>query len=228
MSNQTYTEKLYLEKIPFLKEKLGIENIFELPRLSKVIVNIGLRDNRFDDNKLAEVKSNLALITGAIPIEIKAKKSIASFKLRIGQVNALKVTLRGKKMYAFLDKLFNVALPRLRDFRGLRKSCLDKNGILHIGLEDYTVFPEISPEKNKTFSGLSVDLVTNVQDSKVTRIFFQALGIIFETEEVRKMREESNRKAKMEAKIREEKAKEYKKLAAEETVSPAEAEETKE
>lgn len=211
----TYTEKLYQNKIPFLRDKLGIKNIFELPHLIKAVVNVGLKDNRFDLNSLEEIKQNLILITGQAPIEIKAKKSIASFKLRIGQVNALKVTLRGKKMYAFLDKLLNIALPRLRDFRGLRKSCLDKGGVLHIGLEDYTVFPEISPEKSKIASGLSVDLVTSSCNPKANRILFEALGVVFETETARKIREESARKAKIEAKIREEKAKEYRKLSQE-------------
>jgi large subunit ribosomal protein L5 len=224
MSNKNYTENLYQEKIPFLKEKLGIENIFKLPKPMKAVVNIGLRDNRFDDNKTAEIKQNLSLITGQVPIEIKSKKSIASFKLRVGQVNALKVTLRGKTMYAFLDKLLNIALPRQRDFRGLRRSSLDKNGILHIGLQDYVVFPEILPEKVKANSGLSVDLVANTRIYKEAKVLWETLGLVFETEEARKMREESARKSKVEAKIREEKAKEYRKQAAEEKVAPAEAE----
>lgn len=226
MIKQTLTQKLYEEKIPQLRKDLGIDNIFALPKLIKAVVNIGLRDNRFDDNKMAEVKQNLALITGQIPQEIKAKKSIASFKLRIGQVNALRVTLRGRRMYAFLDKLLNVALPRQRDFRGLRKTCLDSSGVLHIGLEDYTVFPEIMPEKIKTTSGLSVDLVLNTRDPKQARALFEALGIVFESEEARKIREESARKAKVEAKMREEKAKEYRQLAQEEAAAPKEETQT--
>ena len=222
MTNKTLTQTIYQKKIPQLRKDLGVENIFEIPKLQKVVVNIGLRDNRFDDNKMAEVKQNLALITGQIPQEIKSKKSIASFKLRIGQVNALKVTLRGHRMYAFLDKLLNIGLPRQRDFRGLRKSCLDQSGVLHIGLEDYTVFPEILPEKVKTTSGLSSDIVLNIRDPKKARVLFEALGVVFETEDARKMREESTRKSKVEAKIREEKAKEYRQLAQEEIVAPKE------
>jgi len=222
MPNQTYTQKLQEEKFKELKKQFSIDNIFDLPRLMKIVVNIGLGENRFDENKIIEIKNNLALISGQNPVEIKAKKSIASFKLRIGQINALKVTLRGKKMYAFLDKLLNIVLPRQRDFRGLRKTTLDKNGILHIGILDYSVFPEISPENLKTNTGLSADIITNSDNVKLNRDFFKMIGVVFETEEARKMREETVQKARIEAKIREEKAKEYRKLAQEEAAAPEE------
>ncbi|MCD6421912.1 50S ribosomal protein L5 [bacterium] len=213
MSKKTFLEKRYEEIVPQLREKLGIENPFRLPRLIKAVVNIGLSENRFEPQKVEEIKRNLTLICGQKPLEVKAKKSVAGFKVRKGQVIALQCTLRGKRMYAFLDKLFNVVLPRQRDFRGVRESCLDQQGILHLGIEDYTLFPDLSPEEVKTVSGLSVDIVTSAQNRKEAKALFEALGIVFESEEARKMREEAMRKAKEEAKILEEKRKLYRQQA---------------
>jgi len=220
MNKDIFLKKHYWDIIPQLKEKLGVENIFALPRLKKAIVNIGLSNNRFEKEKIAEIKKNLSLILGQIPQEVKAKKSIASFKVRKGQIIALKATLRGERMWSFLSKLFHIALPRQRDFRGLHKKSLDERGILHIGLEDYTVFPDIYPEEVKTPSGLSVDVISTAKNKKEARILFEALGVIFETEEARKIREEAQKKAKEEARLREEKIKLYKKQLAEQAEEP--------
>ncbi|MCD6195120.1 50S ribosomal protein L5 [bacterium] len=224
MEKKTYLEKMYEKIKPELVQILNIKNSFRLPRLQKAVVNVGLSDNRFEPQKVEEIKKNINLILGQTPAESKAKKSIAGFKVREGQVVGFFATLRGKKMYAFLDKLFNIVLPRQRDFRGVRESCLDKEGILHIGLEDYTLFPDISPEEVKTASGLSVDIVTTAANRKEAKVLFEKLGIVFESEEARRMREEAAQKAKEEAKIRAEKIRIYKQQAKEVTAEEAKEE----
>ncbi len=215
MAQKTYLEKLYEKIKPELAKVLNINNPWRLPRLKKAVVNVGLSDKRFEPQKVEEIKENLTLILGQRPTEVKAKKSIAGFKVRQGQVIGLMATLRGKRMFAFLDKLFNIVLPRQREFRGVRESCLDSHGILHLGLEDYTLFPDISPEEVKTISGLSVDIVSTASDRKEAKLLFEKLGIVFESEEARRMREEAARKAKEEAKIRAEKIRIYKQQAKE-------------
>jgi len=230
MSFKTYLEKRYEKSVPSLKADLNIKNSWQLPRLIKAVVNLGLSDNRFEPQKLAEIKKNLTLILGQIPCERKAKKSISAFKLRQGQVNALLATLRGKRMFAFLDKLLNIALPRQRDFRGLKESALDRQGVLHIGISDLVVFPDISPEEIKHSSGLSVDIISSAKNREQAKKLFEALGVVFESEESRKMREEAIKKAKEEAKMREEKIRLYKQQLKEqeETEEAPPEEETKE
>jgi|GEM_PF-39800 len=211
MNEGNFLKKHYWDITPALKEKLKIDNIFALPRLKKVVVNIGLSEHRLNKEAVEEIKKNLSLITGQIPVELKAKKSVASFKVRKGQVVALATTLRGERMWAFLGKLFHIALPRRRDFRGLREENLDKEGNLHIGLEDLALFPDVSPEEIKVPTGLSVDIVTTAKSREEAKILFQLLGVVFESKEARKMREEAQKKAKEEEEAREERIKLYKK-----------------
>lgn len=215
MKKKTYLEKMYEKIKPELAKILDIKNPFRLPRLQKAVVNVGLSDNRFEPQKVEEIREKLTLILGQKPAESKAKKSVAGFKVREGQVVSFFATLRGKRMYAFLDKLFNIVLPRQRDFRGVREDCLDKNGVLHLGLEDYALFPDVSPEEIKTSSGLSVDIVSTACNRKEAKTLFEKLGIVFESKEARRMREEAAEKAKEEARIRAEKVRIYKQQAKE-------------
>jgi large subunit ribosomal protein L5 len=137
-----------------LQEELNISNINDVPKLEKIVINVGLGKAK-DDKKLMEVATNtLKKITGQQPIETTARLSIASFKLREGNKIGLKVTLRGERAYEFMDRLINIVMPRLRDFRGVSAKAFDKQGNYSLGLKDQSVFPELSFEETTTLHGL--------------------------------------------------------------------------
>ncbi len=157
--------------------------------LEKIIVATGVgkaaQNAQFEANILPELNKDLAAITGQKPQPRPAKKSIAGFKLRQGQMVGLRVTLRGKRMHDFLNRMVNVALPRVRDFRGINPRQIDEQGNLTIGFHDHTVFPEIVPEDSKVDFGFQVTLVSGVRDKKEARELFEKLGIPFEKEEAK-------------------------------------------
>jgi large subunit ribosomal protein L5 len=163
-----------------LKDELKLANIQEVPRLEKIVINAGLGRAK-DEKRLLEVGTNtLRKITGQQPVETAAKKSIAAFKLREGNKVGLKVTLRGQRMYEFADRFINIILPRLRDFHGVSATSFDKQGNYSIGLDDQSVFPELSYEDTATAHGLQVIFVINGKSPEHTRALLEKLGMPFE------------------------------------------------
>lgn len=176
--SQLYQEKIRAE----LQKELGLKNIHEVPKLEKIIVNIGLGRGR-DDKRLAETAGNtLRKITGQQPIATHAKKSIAGFKLREGEKIGLKVTLRGDKMYEFADRLINLVLPRLRDFHGVSAKGFDRQGNYSLGLTDQSVFPDLAFEETTTPHGLQAVLVISCLEPAHARALLEKLGLPFEKE----------------------------------------------
>jgi large subunit ribosomal protein L5 len=166
-----------------LMKELDLKNINQVPRLEKIILNSGLGRAK-DDKKVLEVASNtLKQITGQQPVKTFAKSSIAGFKLREGSQVGLKVTLRGDRMYEFADRLINLVLPRLRDFRGVSAKAFDKQGNYSIGLSDQSVFPELSFEDTATPRGLQVVFVISGQGPAHSRALLEKLGLPFEKEQ---------------------------------------------
>ena len=136
-------EKYQNEVVGKLTEQFGYENVHQVPKLTKIVINVGLGEAKDNQNLLNAAKDELALITGQRPIELKAKKSVANFKLREGQAIGTKVTLRREKMYDFLDKLISISLPRVRDFRGINPNSFDGRGNYSLGIKEQLIFPEI-------------------------------------------------------------------------------------
>lgn len=167
------------EIVPKLKQEFGYKNNLAVPRLVKVVINVGLSQNS-KDAKLQEVAiKTLTRITGQKPVTTKARKSISNFKIRQGMVVGAMVTLRGKRMYDFLGKLVNVALPRVRDFRGLTAKSVDAKGNLAIGFREHMVFPEIRSDELENIHGLEIAIVTTATSQKEGKRLFELLGFPF-------------------------------------------------
>ena len=165
-----------------LKKELKLANAHQVPKLEKIVVNVGLGRAK-DDKKLMEVAMNtIKKITGQQPIETYARMSIASFKLREGNKIGLKVTLRGDQMYEFTDRLINIVLPRLRDFHGVSAKAFDKQGNYSLGLVDQSAFPELTFEETTTPHGLQVVFVINAQEAAHSRALLEKFGMPFEKE----------------------------------------------
>lgn len=167
------------EAIPALKKEFGYTNPMEIPRIEKVVLNVGLGD-AVSNAKLIEVVSNeVAAITGQKAVVTKAKKSIASFKLRQGMPIGVMVTLRRDRMYEFLDRLMNVALPRVRDFRGVSPKAFDGKGNYALGIKEHIIFPEISIDKIEKIYGLNICVVTSAKTDDEARALLKYLGMPF-------------------------------------------------
>lgn len=165
-----------------LKKELGLKNINQVPKLEKVVVNVGLGKAK-DDKRVIEAATNtLRKITGQEPVQTIAKLSVASFKLREGNMIGLKATLRGEKMYEFVDRIVNVVLPRLRDFRGVKLSAFDQSGNFSIGFVDQSVFPELSFEETTTAHGLQAVFVIKAQEPEHAKALLVKFGMPFEKE----------------------------------------------
>jgi large subunit ribosomal protein L5 len=173
----------YSEKIaPELLKELKLSNPHQVPKLEKIVLNIGLGRNK-DDKKFMEVTANtLRKITGQEPVETFAKLSIAGFKLREGNKIGLKLTLRGDRMYEFADRLINIVLPRLRDFHGVKANAFDKQGNFSLGMTDQSVFPELTFEETTTVHGLQVVFVIKALEPAHTRVLLEKFGMPFEKE----------------------------------------------
>lgn len=178
-----FQEKYIKEVIPVMKEKFGYKNILAIPKIEKVVVNIGtgkgLQDAKF--NEVAE--ATLLRITGQKPVKNVAKKSISNFKIRAGLIVGMMTTLRGKRMYDFLDKLVNITLPRVRDFRGLELKSVDQNGNLNIGFKEHIAFPEIKSDEVEKIHGLQVTVVTNAKTRAEGLEIFSLLGFPFKKDD---------------------------------------------
>lgn len=172
-------EKYSKEVAPALMEKFGYKSVMQIPKLEKVVINIGMGEAK-DNPKAIEAASNdLALITGQKPIVTKAKKSVANFKLREGMNIGVKVTLRADKMYEFVDRLFNVALPRVRDFRGINPNGFDGRGNYSLGIKEQLIFPEIDYDKIDKIRGMDINIVTTAKTDEEARELLSLLGAPF-------------------------------------------------
>ena len=173
----------YQERIrPALVKELELKNLMAAPRVVKLVINVGLKEAAQKKDLLEQVSQEIALITGQKPIPTKAKKSIAGFKLVKGTVIGLKVTLRGRRMYDFLEKLFNLVLPQVKDFKGLNKKSFDGQGNYTLGLEEQLVFPELDYAQIKEIRGLEMTLVTNAKTDEKARKLLALMGAPFEKE----------------------------------------------
>lgn len=168
--------------LPGLVKELNLKNRHQAPRLEKVVINVGLGKAKDDKRTLETATNTLRKVTSQAPIQTKARQSIAGFKLREGNVIGLKVTLRGDRMYEFTDRLINLVLPRLRDFRGVSQRAFDKGGNYSIGLTDQSVFPELSFEETNPPHGLQVNFIINSGGPEQARLLLERLGLPFEKE----------------------------------------------
>lgn len=173
----------YLNKIrPTLAKEFKLKNLMAAPQVVKVVINVGLKEAAQKKERLDRVSQEMALIVGQKPIPTKAKKSIAGFKLIKGAVIGLKVTLRRKRMYDFLDKLFNLVLPQVKDFKGLNRESFDGQGNYTIGLEEQLVFPELDYSQIKETKGLEISIVTSTSDDQKALRLLELLGAPFKEE----------------------------------------------
>jgi large subunit ribosomal protein L5 len=173
------------EIVPQLKKQLGLKNPLAVPRVTKVVVNVGLKEGREDKGLVKVVSENLAVITGQKPKICRARQAIAGFKLRQGDPIGLAATLRRKRMYSFLEKLFYVALPRVKDFRGTSLDSFDGQGNYTLGLEEQIVFPEVDPTEIEKIYGLEITIVTNTKDDSKAKGLLELMGMPFASEEER-------------------------------------------
>ena len=150
--------------IPAMQKKFGIENVMAVPKVEKVVINVGIGRMTKDDKFVKRVQADLALLSGQKPLFRKARMSISGFKLREGMNVGISVTLRGKRMYDFIDRLVHVALPRSKDFRGIEQKNFDKSGNLNLGIREHSIFPEIHYESIKDIFGLEITVVTTAKE----------------------------------------------------------------
>jgi len=175
---ETYEKKV----IPSLEKEFGYTNKFRVPRIVKVVVNTGV--GRYPDEKQREaIQQSLIKVTGQKPVPRQAKKSIASFKTRQGQIIGYSVTLRGKRMYDFLARFIQAALPRTRDFKGIRRTSFDENGNLTVGVKEHIVFPEMIGEDIRFLFGLEITIATNAESKKEGESLLRHLGFPIEQED---------------------------------------------
>ena len=162
-----------------LMEKFGYKSVMQLPKMEKIVINIGVGDATTNSKYLDEAVEELTAIAGQAPVVTKAKKSIAGFKIREGQPIGCKVTLRGEKMYEFLDKLVSISLPRVRDFRGVPKNSFDGRGNYTLGIKEQLIFPEIDFDKVNKTRGMDIVLVTTAKTDEEGRALLTELGMPF-------------------------------------------------
>lgn len=171
-------DKYRKEVAPALQKSRGYSNVMEIPRLTKIVVNMGI-SSQVDKDTFKALVDDLARITGQRPQVTKAKKSISNFKLRAGQPVGARVTLRGARMYEFLERLIHVALPRIRDFRGIPHRGFDGRGNYTLGIKEHTIFPEIDPDHIKKVHGMDITLVTTAKTDAEAKELLKLLGLPF-------------------------------------------------
>jgi large subunit ribosomal protein L5 len=175
-------ERYQKEIVPALFKAFQYKNVMQVPRITKVVLNIGLGSEQDNAKALEAAMGDMTTITGQKPVMTKARTSIANFKLREGRIIGTKVTLRGDKMWAFLDRLMNTALPRVRDFRGVSPDAFDGRGNYTLGLRDQLIFPEIEYDKIDKLRGMEVTIVTTAKSDDHARLMLQLLGMPFKKE----------------------------------------------
>ena len=180
MANTPNLKKLYQDEVaPALMQKFGYKSTMQIPRLEKIVVNVGCSEARENAKVLDAVVNDLTTITGQKAVITKAKKSVANFKLREGMPIGAKVTLRGNKMWEFLDRLFNVALPRVRDFRGISADSFDGRGNYALGVKEQLIFPEIEYDKIDKIRGMDIVMCTTAQTDEEARELLKQIGAPF-------------------------------------------------
>ena len=163
-----------------IKDKFGWTNPMQSPKVEKVVISVGVGRVKKDKQRIDLIRDRLTKITGQKPADRKAKKSIAAFKLRDGEIVGLMTTLRGKNKADFLYKLVNIALPRMRDFRGIKRESVDEMGNLTLGITEHTIFPEVQDENLQDIFGLSITIVTTAKNKEIATAFFEAAGFPFQ------------------------------------------------
>jgi len=177
----TNLKKQYIKKVvPEMKTKFGYKNDMAVPKMDKVTINVGISSTKRDDKYLELIEKTLTRISGQKPVFTKAKKAISAFKTRQGNVVGAKVTLRGERMYDFVDKLINITLPRVRDFRGIKSKTVDKQGNLNIGFKEHVAFAEIDSSEVEKVHGLEVAVTTTAKDYKQGFELLSLLGFPFQ------------------------------------------------
>jgi len=169
--------------VPEMMKRFGWANVHQVPRLQKIVLNVGVADAKENIQALDQVRADLGIITGQMPQIRRAKKAISNFKLRAGMPIAVRVTLRGDRMYEFLDRLVSTALPRVRDFRGLPMKGFDGRGNFNLGLREQLIFPEIDMEKVTKIRGMNISFVTSAGEDKSAEEFLVLMGMPFRTPE---------------------------------------------
>jgi len=167
------------EMAPALMKKFGYKSVMQIPKLDKVVVNVGCGEAKDNAKIIDNVIRDIATITGQKPVAVKARKSVANFKVREGQVVGVKVTLRGDRMWEFLDRLFNVALPRVRDFRGISADAFDGRGNYALGIKEQLIFPEIEYDKIDKIRGMDIVVCTTAQTDEEARELLKLVGAPF-------------------------------------------------
>ncbi len=176
ISNGVATATVHDKTFDALKSEFGYKNVMQAPRIAKIVVSTGVGSLK-DKKKLELIVNRLTTITGQAPAARGAKKSIANFKVRVGDVVGYQVTLRGTRMQAFFDKLVHIVFPRVKDFRGIKPSAIDEMGNISIGFKEHTVFPETSDEDSKDIFGVAVTIVTTAKNKKEAEAFLRYLGV---------------------------------------------------
>ena len=176
----TRLKDLYVkEAAPALMKKFSYKSVMQIPKLEKIVINVGAGEAKENSKAIDAISGDLAKITGQKPVVCHAKKSVANFKLREGMPNGVKVTLRGDKMYEFMDRLFNVALPRVRDFRGINPNSFDGRGNYNMGLKEQLIFPEIEFDKIDKVRGMDICFVTTATTDEEARELLTLMGAPF-------------------------------------------------
>ena len=223
MSTPRLAEKYRKEVIPVLKKEFWIDNPMAVPKVEKVVLNMGIGEAITNAKLVYTAAEELTKIAGQRAVVTKAKKSIATFKLRAGMPIGCRVTLRGDRMYEFLDRLMNVALPRVRDFRGVPTRAFDGRGNYTLGVKDHLIFPEIDPTKIDKSKGLNVTIVTTAGSDDRARVLLKELGMPFGRYQVKERRHCSSRRdhqGEFETEVRDPQAKPLHALRASAGVSP--------
>lgn len=172
-------EKYLKEVVPALTEKFGYKNVMEIPKIEKVVINMGVGEAVGNPKVLDAAVGDMTLISGQKPVLTRAKKSLAAWKLRAGMPIGAKVTLRGERMYHFMDKFMNVALPRVRDFRGVSSKAFDGRGNYSVGLKEQLIFPEIDYDKIDKLRGMNIIVVTTAKTDEEARELLKLMGMPF-------------------------------------------------
>ncbi|MBR0541199.1 MAG: 50S ribosomal protein L5 [Clostridia bacterium] len=168
------------EVAPALQKKFGYKSVMQIPKLDKIIINVGCGEAKDNSKVVSAIMNDLSIITGQKPVECKAKKSVANFKIREGMTIGVKVTLRGERMYEFLDRFFNLALPRVRDFRGINPNSFDGRGNYSMGVKEQLIFPEIEYDKIDAVRGMDICFVTTANTDEEARELLSLMGAPFE------------------------------------------------
>jgi large subunit ribosomal protein L5 len=184
-------ERFFSEIAPALKKELGVSNVWAVPRMSKVIINVGLGSFIAGKKDYTQVLETLASVSGQKPVVTKARKAISNFKIKEGQPVGVTVTVRGKRMYDFVQKLVNITFPRIRDFRGISPGGFDGKGNYTVGIRENTVFPEVNPDSIEKIHGLEVTIVTTARSDEKGFKLLKALGFPFMAKKEKKEKKEN-------------------------------------